>query len=105
MHHGQQIKKLRLLQNNMQQPTLAERLGVRQQRISVIEQTKTLKPKMIERVAKALGVKPEDITGEKVEETKTIDVEDDTISFLKTGKWSLDKFLDVVQYFIKRDGQ
>lgn len=59
-HIGRKIGRIRELRG-MKQETLAEKLGISQQAVSKIEQSKTIEDDKLEQIAKVLGVTKEGI--------------------------------------------
>jgi len=55
IHEGKNIKRLREMLG-VKQETLAEHLGLNQQKISLLEQKETIDPEILEQVAKILKV-------------------------------------------------
>jgi transcriptional regulator with XRE-family HTH domain len=55
IHEGKNIKRLREMLG-VKQETLAEQLGLNQQKISLLEQKETIDPEILEQVAKILKV-------------------------------------------------
>lgn len=76
-HIGRKISRIRELRG-MKQETIASELGLSQQTISNIENSETIEKKLLEQVAKVLGVTPEGI--ENFSEEKVFNIISNTFT-------------------------
>ncbi|MEN7547368.1 helix-turn-helix domain-containing protein [Rapidithrix thailandica] len=91
-HIGRKISRIRELRG-MKQETMAEELGLSQQKISKIEQSETVDEETLEKVAKALGMSPEAI--EKFNEEAVINIISNTFTDFKDNSSGINQNCDL----------